>query len=352
MRVTIFTNNAELDPQAVDVRLNGKTIDIQVSSGQIQFQYPIQGAARLDLRSSSPLVVEDVQIDDNSIRELLYLSFLTENGQHSQPRTDIQNGNVVWTLPIIYPLSQMFSYVQNTLRAGTLGQDILKDWHLFVPESVEIRKSNPRILQDFFAMDAQFTLVTKNQPPWGSDNRLPFEKASVPGNIQLVNDEFEKQSSTLNLSPGYATQNEKNIKEFGLEDTWKYLYVIEQDNNKEMSDWRERFSLDKAVFPQLYNFIDQIPKINIHQGYIAELPSGSFIFPHCDCKPSRWGEIEGCAVLYTPMKQTSDVYFKFANFGLVDLSGPSYINNRRYCHAVVNDSPHPRYILSLTLKLQ
>lgn len=352
MKITIKTDCHTLSSTDVTAHINNEPVNVHVKESSVEIFDPVHGFARLDIQSIKPLNILDVHIDGNSIRELLYLSFLTENGQRSQPRTDIQNPDAVWTLPIIYPLSQMFSYVQNTLRPGVLGKNIFEQWHLFMPESVKIKKTNPKVLQDFFYKDSQFTLMSKKQPAWGADNLLPYEKAFVPGDIKKVNKEFEEHIGRMNFSPGYASQNEKNVKEFGLEDTWKYLYVVEQDNNENMSDWKQRFALDNKIFKELYQFIDQIPKRNVHQGYIAELPSGSFIFPHCDSKPDKWGDLPGCAVLYIPLKHTSNVYFKFANYGLVDLNGPSYINNRRYCHSVVNDSDTPRYILSLSLKLQ
>ncbi len=51
--------------------------------------------------------------------------------------------------------------------------------------------------------------------------------------------------------------------------------------------------------------------------------------------------------MYIPLCSPENVFFKFANFGLVNLKKPNLIDNKRFSHSVVNDSGSPRYILNI-----
>ena len=54
--------------------------------------------------------------------------------------------------------------------------------------------------------------------------------------------------------------------------------------------------------------------------------------------------------MYVPLSNPENVYFKFANVGLVNLKKISLINNKRFSHSVVNDSVLPRYILNINFE--
>ena len=311
------------------------------------------GFCMIELSSAHALQINDVKINGESIRELIYLSFLLENGKRLQPRTDITGSHHVWCMPIIYPLSAFFSFVQNILPHHYLGKNLFDHYDFYFPESVRISGKNPRLMQDYFFYDSHFSIVEKKDiKTWNEDVKLPFLQVNFDFDEKNCLEEIISNKKKLDFENHVPMQSKQNEIKYGLTKRWKTSYFIQNSKDIDidlLTNWRQRSTLDFTQWPFLYKLLEQVPAENIVNAYVAELPSGSFITPHKDTKKGKYYKEHCNAVLYLPLSCPEGVYFKFANFGLVNLLGNSIVNNANYSHAVVNDSTHDRFIISLTL---
>lgn len=305
----------------------------------------------LEVSSSNQFTVESVSVDDVSIQELLYLSWVDNNGVKIQPRTTVNIGET-WVMPLIFPLSAMFSEVKNQIPNDHLGQNLFEKFEIFTPESVELSGDYNSVIKDFFLKDLRFRVIPKQSKTWFDENNLlPYEKSDLPYPREQLLQELSsnRQLLAMNDNLGYKQRIQS---QFDTADTWKYQFFLRNENRAPPSNlqhWTQRFLWDQTQWSVLIDFLNSIDCTDIVQGYIAELPPRSWIYPHSDSWSDRWSEHPGVARLYLPLTVNDRVFFKFADFGLVDLSKASWINNRRYTHAVVNDSDETRYILSLAL---
>jgi len=325
-------------------------LNADLISAEIEIDY---GFCMIELSSTNALQIKDVKIDGESIRELIYLSFLLENGERLQPRTDIKGSHHVWCMPIILPLSAFFSFVHNILPHQYLGKNLFDHYDFYFPESVKISKKYPKLMQDYFLYDSHFSIVEKkNINTWNEDVKLPFLQVHFDFDRKNCLQEIISNKKKLDFENIVPMQTKQNEIEYGLTRKWKTSYFIENSKDDDidlLTNWRKRSTLDFTQWPFLYNLLERVPAENIINAYVAELPSGSFITPHKDTKKGKYYKGHYNAVLYLPLSCPDGVYFKFANFGLVNLQANCIVNNVNYSHAVVNSSPHDRFIISLTL---
>lgn len=309
------------------------------------------GCYMLTIDSDQEFTVESVSIDGISIEELVYLSWAEQQESKLQPRLTVMPGQS-WKMPLIFPLSAMMSEVKNQVHNGKLGKDLWKEFDIFVPGSVDLNDQYPGVLRDFFRYDSRFTILPKQPLTWfNKDNLLPYETVDMPYPRE------ELLAELMMNRPSMETEDNQFYKtrisqQFEINDTWKYWFFLRNKDQvpaRELPNWQQRFMWNQARWPVLTRFLESLDFTGIVQGYIAELPPNSWIYPHSDSGSDCWGEPDRVSRLYIPLTLDDRVFFKFANFGLVDLTRPSWINNRRYTHAVVNDSDTTRYILSLGL---
>jgi hypothetical protein len=348
----IFQSDLEILEEDLYITINKKIIDnLTITKDSISFvQESVHGFSMVELKSTKQIYIKDFKINTNSIRELIYLSFLLENNQKLQPRTDIQTPSQIWCMPVIYPLSTFFSFIQNNLPNGYLGKNLFDYFNIFYPESIEISSAHPKIIQDYFRYDSCFTIIPKesikNEPTTAPFNEMDFDYSS-----KNLLDEVKRNLLSIDFGAERPHQYNINNQEFAVKDPWKKSYFIKSPNIDAMVDkplsWEERFMWNIEKWPCLFQFLESIPAKKIVNGYLAELPSVSFIFPHSDNENEKYFRNDNPAVMYVPLCSPENVYFKFANFGLVNLKKISIINNKRFSHSVVNDSVLPRYILNI-----
>jgi hypothetical protein len=355
IKITYDSNNI-LNQNDLNITFNEKIIDnVKILDSIIEFDLDTNhGYHMLKMSVRQPLFIKDLKIDNNSIRELLYLSFLLEENKKLQPRTDIQNSSQVWCMPIIYPLSSFFSFIQNNIPNGYLGKNLFDYFDMFFPESVTISSRHPKILQDYFLYDSNFSIIPKSVILNNNKMKKAFDETNFYHDQEKILNEIKKNLPLIDFNLDRPHQYVVNNNEFNVKDPWKKSYFIKRLDktfdigNPSKASWKERFAWKPQEWPYLFELLESLQLQNIIQGWLAELPPNAFIFPHNDNTNQKYFENDNSSVMYIPLCSPENVFFKFANFGLVNLNKISLIDNKRFSHAVVNDSSLSRYILNIT----
>lgn len=319
---------------------------------KIDFEIEQNGFFLLKLLTENDCAIKDILIENDSIRELIYLGYSDLKNIKIQPYVDIKSQQE-WSFPLILPLSDFLNFIKTNIRNGYFGKNLFDIFKIYIPESIEINSSFPRVLQDYFKKDSSFSVIEnkgKNVEWFSNECELPFQSCSLYYPKEELSNEFMKNFSDIDWNLSVSHQVSVNKKEYNLDNsqTWKKFEIIKKDLSK---NWRDRFTLESLKWPTLYKVLESIPNENIFDALFLELPSGGFIYPHNDSSIDHWGYQNNVECLYIPfLGHEKDVYFKFGNFGCIDLTRINFINNTKYPHAVVNQSNNTRFVLSLKLK--
>jgi hypothetical protein len=249
-------------------------------------------------------------------------------------------------------LSAFFSFSQNNLPNGYLGKNLFDYFDIFFPESVEICSDHPQILRDYFLHDAHFSIIPQHQILNNKNIHKPFNEIDFHYNQESIFAEIKKNLSSIDFGLDKPHQYDTNKDEFKINNPWKKSYFIKSpntaiDGSNNTTAWQERFVWKKQEWPFLFEMLQGLPAENIINGYLAELPNKAFIFPHNDNNNEEYFKKNNISTLYIPLCSPENVFFKFANHGLVNLKKANLIDNKRFSHSVVNDSGFPRYILNI-----
>lgn len=315
----------------------------QVSGNDISIDTDVlAGFNKISVSSNTPCKILDVKIDGDSVRELLYLSYTTtESGEICNPDTELSS-NKQWIFPILYPLSFFVGYVKSTIPNGILGSNIFDSYKFYYPESVLLSTDFPNVIIDFFQRDAVFGIVKKTN---NMVQQIPF--VSAPDYAQVTDELIKKLVSNnidCNVSGSSSLINANEYNASG----WRYSYFIKAHNSA--CQWQERFVWDKDNYPELIDFLNLVPDQNIIRAFYAELMPHSFIYPHQDSFDKSWNN-SSMTRYYIPLSVNDRVYFKFSNYGTVDLTTNNFVNVRNHVHAVVNNSDQVRKILAIDVEL-
>ena len=315
------------------------------------FQIKQTGFFLLKFLSRNECVIKDILVENDSVRELIYLGYAELKDKKIQPYTNIKP-NEEWCFPLILPLSNFLNFIKTNIRNGYFGQDIFKIFKIYMPESIKIKNFFPTVLRNYFEQDNSFSIIEPkgNNVKWFTNEcELPFQPCSMSYPNNELSTEFLKNLSDIDWDLSPSPQQAVNKEEYNVTDTqtWKKFQILKNNNGH----WTESSNLDFSKWPVLYDFLKSIPNENIFSALFMELPPGGFIYPHNDSSQEKWGYSEGVECLYIPLSgDEKNIYFKFGNYGCVDLTKINFINNTKYPHAVVNQSKSTRFVLSLKLK--
>lgn len=341
MSITICTSSPVL-AQDINLLLDDLPVEFTINKNSIALEKKLEkGFYLLKLKSYRSLKINDILIDGNSIRHLKWLSFSRVDNKIFQPSDEIWSDKQEWILPIIYPISCFYNFSFSNIRGGQFGKNLFDLFDFYFPEKIQLGSEYPNVIKSYFDQDSEFKIIPKSDKNWyhGSDHPFKMIKINYDRNAILKEIEDNIKLDNLNFDEQKITQVEFNQKEFGYENPWAQVYFLR--SNKFIND---------LLWNHLKIFCNSLPVKQILHGFISKLPSKSFIYPHCDSSIDRWGSPPGIVDLYVPLGDTQNIFFKFGKFGCVDLTGISIINNRKYPHAVVNDSNRDRFILSLKIQ--
>lgn len=320
---------------------------------QEQFDLDVEhnGFFLINFTPETDCTIKDIKIDGDSVRELIYLGYKDHNGDKIQPCTDIKAGDK-WCYPCMLPLSSFINFVKSKFRNGHIGNNLSEYFNVYMPESIKINDLFPKVLKDYFEFNGSFEVIDKNDNiKWFSGGCvLPYQPCNLKYPKEEMSEEFLNNFNDIDWSESISHQVNINKEEYGLDDnkTWKKFELFRDD---ETVSWKDKCKVDLTKWPVLSDFLENVPNENILSGLLMELPSGGFIYPHNDSTKEHWGYGENVERLYIPLLgNDEDVYFKFGDFGCIDLSKINFINNAKYPHAVINQSKNNRFVLSIKLK--
>ena len=347
MSLKIITKD-QIQKDSLTVEISGVHTDYTIDKTTVEIKQNIeQGFNLLSIKSQHPIEIIDVKIDNNSIRNYIYLSYIDEKEKKIQPATHISNTDQSWMLPLIYPYSNWITFILKNIANGHYGSDLFKDFHFFFPEKIEIKNTFSKVLSDFFYHDSEYTIIDKKQVGnWYDGSALPYQALQFEYDKIAICDEIKQNINDLKFDVDHPGQNKLNLEEFGNYEQWATCSLIEgTESNKNISIHEKSQSFKHLK--HLYDFVNGLPITNLHHFMIATLPPNSFIYPHSD-SGNRGFQPKGTATMYFNLEKVDGVFFKFGNVGLVPNEGGLLINNKKYAHAVVNQGKQTRYILTIT----
>lgn len=347
MSLKIITKD-QIQKDSLTVDISGVHTDYTIDKTTVEIKQNIEhGFNLLSIKSQNPIEIIDVKIDENSIRNYIYLSFIDEKGKKIQPGTYISNTDQSWILPLIYPYSNWITFILKHIPNGYYGSDLFKDFHFFFPERIKIKNTFSKVLCDYFYHDSEYTIIDKKQVGnWYDGSALPYQPLQFEYDRIAICDEIKQNINDLKFDVDHPGQNKLNLEEFGNYEQWATCSLIEgNESNKNISIYEKSQSFKHLE--NLYEFINRLPITNLHHFMIATLPPNSFIYPHSD-SGNRAYQPTGTTTMYFNLEKVDGVFFKFGNVGLVPNEGGLLINNKKYAHAVVNQGDKTRYILTIT----
>ena len=339
------------DSESFGVFIDDDPVSFSIKDNDIIIQSEKQpGFYLFKLKSKFRIKILDVIMDGDSIRNMRWLSFTKKGDNIFQPSDRINDPDEIWCLPLIYPLSSMYNYVLSKIPNGLYGSNLHEKYTFFFPQKIKISNNHPGVLQSYFKHDSCFGIASKDSSSIVLGADVPFRTFDLAYDRAGIENEIINAIKKQHLVFERKTlphQTKLNSEEYGYPNPWNYTFFMRSTSSGAIT---QRFEL-QGEWKNLLAMLENLKVKHIKHGFISILPKGSYIYPHCDSMDGRWNNDPDHIDLYVPLVSNQKVYFKFGNFGLVDLRYPHFINNRRFAHSVVNDSDQDRFILSLKIKL-
>lgn len=334
----------------LEIWLNDQKVNFTIQNKKIVADVHFIGLAMLKIQSQndSKIQFENVFVDDVSIRQFLFLSWVEKDHQKIQPCTELWEQNLTWYIPVSNPLSLLISVASEKFKKGDLGANLFEKYDIRYPESINVDSRYPKLVQDFYKYNFDFYVHKKiDKDTLYANNNVPY---------YVLNFKFDAQALYQELSSNHEyLVNEEFIKPFQLgynqDDlgtnfdsklNWRtvYPYIPKKDQTNSLDD----FALDKNKLPLLFDLYQQLPTDTIYHSFVSIMPPHSFIAPHIDARKESLPQ--GCAQLYFALNPSPDHFFKINSVGLVPLIDQVVVvNNQHFTHAVVNQSSEPRYVI-------
>lgn len=284
--------------------------------------------------------VVDVKINNVSLRMSLYLSYIDHNQRKYQPATSLTDVDQTWVLPFGSPVSFWLSLVTKKFKHSEFGKNLYERYNIYYPESRQVGSTFPKLIQDYFKYDFDFTVVDKATATWDDIPYLPLK-------VKLDTTEVYKEIME-NLDYFYANKTPSG----------QMSYNTVDDPTVDPEHWaawwfgRGSYYLDDvAKFPKFKKFLTDLNiKGTVATGAIVLTKPKSFVSPHVDddfFHIANYDKISGCACIYIPISPAiGDANIKLAGVGTLPCE-PLVFNNDRFVHGVYNDSSSLRVFMSM-----
>jgi|LakMenEpi03Aug12_release.lakeMendotaPanAssembly.Ray.scaffolds.fasta_scaffold146512_3 hypothetical protein len=332
--------------------INDDPIEFSIIDGKITAYADFIGLAMLKIKllNASTIKFDNVFVNDVGVRQCLFLSWVEKDNSKIQPCTELWEKDLIWRMPISNPLSLLLSIASEKFKTGELGTNLFEKYDIHFPESIKIDDQHPTVVKDFFKYNFNFYAEKKIDPSQlYSHTTVPFfflnfnydpaaiYKELVDNHDYLVDQEF--------IKPLQLDYNKSDLKDnFNSKLNWRTVYPYIPDLGRKKAI--DEFVLDKDRFSHLFKFYKSLPAKYIYHSYVSIMPPYSFIAPHVDLRKDL--DLHGCTQLYFALNHDpKDHFFKLNSVGLVPVFNDRLvcINNQRYTHAVVNQSPNWRYVI-------
>lgn len=297
------------------------------------------------LNNNSEIRINDALLDDESVRQTLYLTYTVDKQTSVKRQTTILTDydNIIY-LPFINPIANWIGQCAEKIPYNLLSNGLYESYEVYYPKSITVPKKYPKIIQDFFAHDFGFHLHPKVIDAYYNIT-VPFIKidTNINYNEKLLADEFINNLEYLKS----IARKPKQSAYISVNNPWTVVDLIVNELTE--FDLCTAFRADQTKLPDLYKFLKNLNIDRIVHAFIGILAPGEYITPHCDTYQDfdNIPELIGCSQIYIPINFKSGNLFKFSNVGLVPLDGPMLINNHNFSHALINDSEEYRFGLGI-----
>jgi hypothetical protein len=340
------------------VKLNNIKIDYHIQNDSIIIDSPIQiGTNNLSLKTSEnindTIKLIDVIINGVNLRQVMYLAYSTHNNGTNFCNTWFTNDINQITLPFGYPISNWLGECHKKIPNRSYGTNLYEKYDIYYPESVKIKDSFPKLMQDFMLYDFGFTAINKHQPikgnklvPWIPID-FEYDEASLfnefNNNIELIKNNFYNPKQNY-----YNAKESKNVSD------WIVAMAVHSDiDNQTKTDDKLKEEFDRKKLPLFCDLLDRITNMNIKilHAFIGIVESGSYVAPHCDDTykyENFYKNTSGASQFFIPIGWKPGNLFKFNNVGFIPWErGPHLVNNSDYMHGSINDSSDIRFTIGI-----
>ena len=333
----LFFDPVESKFNKLSITIDGQEVLYTVELNKICIQQSVDCGIhilRLCLVGAGRFSITDVFLNGAGLRGSLYLSYIDENSNKSQPTTCVWEPTQTWVLPFGNPVSHWLSKVSHSLDSSKLGTNLYDLYDLFYPEPVTLADHFPPVVKDFFKYDFDFTVIDKHHR---KKEDYPYYSLDVDqslidaANLEIIAnlDWFYQRNTT----PAQVTDNQRESIDLDLQH-WSVFHFIKRNAAGVVE-----FQFDKLQFPALLALVNSVGMIDNERGVIAFTKPQSFVSPHID-PPAIFKATEaGCTQVYIPL--IKGTLCKFAGVGVFP-DQPLVINNNHFMHAIANTTDQTR----------
>lgn len=357
--VLFFQSDHNITSQDFAASIDDVEVEFDIAPGQIIINADISvGVHLLKLYSltSKKIEINEVQLDQASIRQAVYLSFLEDaNGDRVQPCTATWEPGQIWTLPFGNPMSFWIESTLDRIPHGQYGQNLYKNFNIWYPSvKVDLPDNFSTAVKDFFKYDFGFLVR-----PRGVEHLR--QQPVIPLNLDLsrttkIVDEYQQLESML-ISQNKLSKNQKQNQYNALEnlnwsqDDWYYVsfYTYNQDTGQYY------YPVDPELTPVLWNQIQEWGIRDYIRVNIICLEPGGYASPHKDASAApetNNNQYDGCCQLYIPLDFPDNSYIKLAGAGIIDSARANAIDITNITHCAVNNSGRRRYVMIIRCNIE
>ena len=349
------TSNFDSSKQQLEITIDKILVPYVIKDNVILIEQDISVGIhllRIKLTDTAKFKIADFRLDKASIRSALYLSWTEHQGNKSCPDTCLTKIGQTWLLPFGNPLSHWLTMAYNkfNLRGPEYqhGQNIHDVCEVYYPETVDIGPDWPKIVQDFFKYDFDFSVIDKKQNRY--QKNLPYIPVDLGSSLHYFTDVYNEIVAAYDfLSSTQSTlpQNQYNILENPdyANHQWTVHHLRDLDKTTGTLHWNSTLN----QLPKLKQLIEHLDVVDPFYCFIGVTPAGSYVVPHVDSAFNSKTHLEpynGCTQLYIPLTPNDKSLFKIASVGLVP-NIPVIINNSHYVHSLINNQDCMRVTLAL-----
>ena len=346
-----FAPGTNLTDIFFSVKINGVGVDyalhdneLKLRSDQILFginKLTISVLSDLDQRK---LKIEKFTLNDALSRQTLFLAY-SENQQEKFSNTWLSQQVNTITIPFGNPISWWITYANKKIGLGNFGENLYKNYNIYYPDSIVIADHFPRMMQDWFKYNFDFTVSPK------SDLTDVDTTRSIP--YFTLDFEYDEFALYNELQTNLPLVQDKKLSSEGRQDSYNtqefannYWAIYAAIHPKEMSgkDWRDSITLPKEHFPLFHALLDKINSmgIKISYGFISETTGKSFVAPHIH--PLFNYSVYQISL---PIGWSKESLFKIDGVGLLPTDRCTVFNDYDFYHGTINPTENTRYVIGI-----
>lgn len=340
------------------VKLNNVKIDYLAQTNTITINNIIQSGINslsLELLDDIEDAIKLVEVTINSVnlRQTMYLAYSNHANGDNFCNTWLTNSVRQLILPFGNPVSHWLAECYKKLPNKSYGTNLYEKYDIYYPQSIKIKETFPKLMQDFMQYDFGFALIDRSMPTKGN-TLVPWMPIKFEYDESALFEEFNNNIDLIKNNYYEPKQNQYNSKESKNIVNWIVAMAVHSDTSRSTNLTNglvEEFERERL--PLFYNVLDRIRAMDIKilHAFIGVVESGSYVAPHCDDfykHEPLYKDTAGVAQFFIPIGWQPGNLFKFNNVGFIPWeNGPYLVNNSDYMHGSINDTPYTRFTIGV-----